>query len=334
MESPASDPSAPAPTPSPAFLDVHALIDQSQPAARGNLMWYGIGAFALVVIASSVLSSQSESSAMLVRFLSSLAMIGVIAVMSLITWSVAKRRRAELQQLEAIEELVHLRRWDEAAAIVQQLLSRPTRTPHARIHGLLFLSSILARYHRFDDTVIVQNYLLEHVQLDPSSDYGLRLGRAMAMLQADHLFDADRAIVDLRRASQDSENDSGGLALVEIYRDVKTGHPDEAVRMFESKLPALREQLGARVADAYALAARGYDLLGREDEAARAFESATLLAPVSELTRRYPEVVPLTKKFVAVETPNRIREPAAEPRRFMDSSSADPTINNQLTIDH
>jgi hypothetical protein len=118
--------------------------------------------------------------------------------------------------------------------------------------------------------------------------YGVRLGRAFAMLRDDHLFDADRAISELRR--QPGASDSGGLALVEIFRDVKTGHPDEAIDLFETRLPALRDQLGHRVADAYALASRAYDLRGRDAEARDCWAKATLLAPPGELLRRYPDV--------------------------------------------
>lgn len=311
---------APPETPPPVFLDVPKLLDQSLQPARGHWLWYGVGAFTLVVLASALVSRESEAGAALMKLLSSFLLVLIVAAMSLVTWFIARQRRAELQTLEALEEMVHLHRWEEAAAVVDRLLSAPTRTPQARVHGLLFLATVLGRYHRFDDAVQVQNYLLEHVQLDPSSDHALRLGRAMSMLRADHLFDADRAIADLRRAAQESEDESGGLALVEIYRDVKTGHPDEAIRMFEQKLPAIRDQLGTRVADAYALAARGYDLVGRTGEAARAFENATLLMPTSELTRRYPEVAPLTEKYAAAPAPAASLS-AAEPHSFQKLSS-------------
>ena len=91
--------------------------------------------------------------------------------------------------------------------------------------------------------------------------------------------------------------ESAGLALIEIYRDVKTGHPAEAIEMFETKLPSLTEQLGHRVADAYVLAAKAYDLLGRSDDAQATFEKATLLSPLAELARRYPEVESLETKY-------------------------------------
>ena len=122
----------------------------------------------------------------------------------------------------------------------------------------------------------------------------------MSMLHEDHLFDADRAISELRRGPAAG---SGALALLEIYRDVKTGHPAEAVELFEQKLPVLRDQLGHRSADAYALAARAYDLLGREADARTAFRNATLLAPVVELFRRYPEVQKLADRYKPAPAP-------------------------------
>ena len=121
--------------------------------------------------------------------------------------------------------------------------------------GAIYLVAGLA-LPRFDDAIAVFNHLLDNDLVDAPTAHGLRLGRAMAMLREDHLFDADRALADLRRTVAAAGVESAGLALVEIYRDVKTGHPGEAVAIFEQRLPALRDQLGHRVADAYALAAR------------------------------------------------------------------------------
>ena len=154
---------------------------------------------------------------------------------------------------------------------------------------------VLARYHRYEDSVTVHEYLLSEIPLDDVTEHGVRLGRAMALLREDNLLDADRAIAELRRTSRGIE--SAGLALVEIYRDVKTGHPAEAIEMFESRLPAMRRQLGHRVADAWALAARAYDMLGRREEAQTAYENATVLMPLPELTRRYPEIAPAGRQI-------------------------------------
>src|SRR5690606_7370874 len=132
-----------------------------------------------------------------------------------------------------------------------KLLSRPMRTQPARIRALILLGTILGRYHRFADAIMVYDYLLANVQMDPVSEHGLRLGRAMAILREDHLFDADRAISDLRR----SDRESGGLALIEMYRDVKAGHPEEAIAVFNERHHAMRRQLGHRLGDAYVLLA-------------------------------------------------------------------------------
>ena len=203
--------------------------------------------------------------------------------------------------VEAAGELVQLRRWPQAGLVLEQILSRPSPSHLLRSQALMYLATVLARYHRFDDAIAVQNHLLDHALLDRNSAFALRVGRAMAMLREDHLFDADRAISEMRRLEGPEE--SAGLALVEIYRDVKTGHPDEAIDLFETKLPTLRDQLDHRVADAYALASRAYDLRGRDAEARDAWAKATLLVPPGELVRRYAEVKSIAEKYPASGAP-------------------------------
>ena len=288
---------APAPHSTPSFLDVPSLLDSSQPRARVSLFWYGAGGFLLVVLTATLLSGHSETGKKLVDALSALMMIALIAGMMVMTVVTVRRHRAEQQEVEAASELVQLRRWPQAALLLQEVLSKPARSLGLRSQALIYLGAVLARYHRFDDAIAVYNHLLDHKLVDGGTAYGLRLGRVMAMIREDHLFDADRAIAELRRLGNSAGVDSGGLALVEIYRDVKTGHPDEAVAIFEEKLPVLRDQLGHRVADAYALAARAYDLLGRTNEAQDAYTRATLLAPLIELHRRYPDVEKLAGRY-------------------------------------
>jgi len=248
-------------------------------------------------MAATFLSGQSEAGKRLVDALSALLMLALISGMMVLTVFTVRRHRDEAQEVEAASELVQLRRWPQAAVLLQEILSKPARSPGLRGQALIYLGAVLARYHRFGDAIAVYDHLLDHNLVDGGTAYGLRLGRAMAMLREDHLFDADRAIAELRRMGNSAGVDSGGLALVEIYRDVRTGHPDEAVAIFEDKLPVLRDQLGHRVADAYALAARAYDLLDRTAEAQDAYSRATLLAPLIELHRRYPEVEKLAGKY-------------------------------------
>ena len=294
---------APPPQNAPHFLDVPAMLESSQPRGRVGLLWYALGAFLLVVLGATVLGRASDTGRQIVEALSALVMLGVVAGMMALTVLTVRRHRADQQEVEAAAELVQLRRWPQAAFVLEQVLSRPARTNTLRSQALVYLASVLARYHRFDDAIAVFNHLLDNDLVDPSTAHGLRLGRVMAMLREDHLFDADRALAELRRTVSSAGVESAGLALVEMYRDVKTGHPDEAVQIFEDKLPVLRDQLGHRVADAYALAARAYDLLGRTAEAQDAYTRATLLAPLIELHRRYPEVEKLAGRYQPAPAP-------------------------------
>jgi hypothetical protein len=275
------------------------LLESSLPQPR--IPWLGLAMVACVLLMIvAAVSGHAGPGGVVLQALASILSIIIFFSMPMFLRLSMRQVRAEQHAVSGIAELVHLRRWPEAAMAVQQLLSGPTRTMQSRTEAMIYLASILARYHRFDDAIAVQTHLLENELVGGGATYGLKLGRTMAMLREDHLFDADRAINDLRR---NGPPDSAGLALIEIFRDVKTGHPEDAVRLFESNLPALRDQLGHRLGDAYALAARAYDLLDRKTEAADAFRRATLLEPLIELCRRYPEVQKLVGRYEAALAP-------------------------------
>lgn len=286
----------------PNFLPVDLLLDESQPRRGGRHRFlYMIGLFVLVVMFSTL--AQSAGAEVVVRFLSLLLMVGLMIGLAVATLVVARRAQGEQGTLEAIEELIQLRRWPEAAAMVQALLSQPTRSPHARVQGLVYLAAVLARYHRFHDALTVYDHLLEEDVLDPEGTFGLKLGRAMSLLREDRLFDVDRAISELRRLS---DGNSAGLALVEIYRDVKTGHPREAIELFDRMREPLRTQLGMRFADAIGLVARAHDLLAQSEPARRHWCDATLLVPAPELARRYPELAAMAAKYPASTPPPEV----------------------------
>jgi tetratricopeptide (TPR) repeat protein len=229
-------------------------------------------------------------------------MVTVMALLMSATVATVRRHQEAQRLIDAAGEMVQLRRWAEAAMLLQRILSQPARTPNQRTQSLIYLSAVLSRYHRFADAIAVQEHVLEHGLVDESTAQGLRLGRAMAMLREDHLVDADRAMSELRRSTRNGP-ELPGLTLVELYRDVKTGHPAEAANLFESRLMSLRDGLGHRVADAYALAARAYDMMGRTNEAQDAYTRATLLAPPVELHRRYPEVAQLAGRYTPAPAP-------------------------------
>ena len=78
----------------------------------------------------------------------------------------------------------------------------------------------------------------------------------------------------------------------------------EAIDIFTEKKSLLRDQLGHRMGDAWALIAKAYDMVGHEDSARQAYRNATLLTPVAEISRKYAEVASLTGKYTAAIAPN------------------------------
>ena len=283
------------------FLDVEALIDSSVPTRR-------VGGMRVVLVLAGVLIAFSLAGASAgdemrgpLNAVTAVLLLAVLGGGAWTTTSTVHRQRRDQQALDDVEELIQLRHWEGAARGVEALLIRPARSPRFRAQALVELSAILTRYGRFDDAIAVQTHLLESEPLDDASSFAVRLGRAMAILREDHLLDADRAISDLKKRSNGKT--TGAQALVELYRDVKTGHPAEAISALPDRLPIIRLQMGHRVADAHALHARALDMLNRNDEAAAAFERATLLAPAGELLRRYPEIRPLFDRYTPAAAP-------------------------------
>src|SRR4051794_17377566 len=137
----------------PVFLDVPALLERSQPRQYPKLFWYVLGVMLLAVMLSTYLGRQGRGMQIFVELMSGLVMIGLMVGMAAVTYVMAARQRAEVKQLETVEELVQLRRWPQAAVALEGLLSAPTRTPHARVQALIYLTSVLARYHRFEEAI-------------------------------------------------------------------------------------------------------------------------------------------------------------------------------------
>jgi tetratricopeptide (TPR) repeat protein len=285
----------------PLFLDVPTLLERSQPRPQPRVWTYVMGIMLLLLLLSAWAGSQSTAVSGGIELVTSLAMFGLIGGATLLSVAMVRKQRHEQHNLQSIDELIQLRRWDQAAVSLQSQLAAPARSVQGWGQSLVYLATVLARYHRYEDAIAVHEHILNLLPVDPMTAYGVRLGRAMAMLHEDHLFDADRAIAELRRGSGAGE--SGALALLEIYRDVKTGHPREAIEMFEQKLDVMRSQLGQRVGDAYGLIARAYDLIDDQDAAKRAYERATRLIPESELSRRYSEFAALAGKYQPARMP-------------------------------
>ncbi len=285
----------------PNWFDVNAMIDQSVPSPRAK-WWRWMAVSMLVGLLFATLTAGGNPAAQLaLRILTGAVLLAFMAILVSLAWSANRAARNERQQIDQLEEMVTLRQWPAAAMSLHALLLRPMLNHGARIQALMYLSSVLGRYHRFTDALDVHNYLLNHFELDGNTVFNIRVGRVMAMLREDHLVDADRAISELRRMNGATE--TAAYALVQLFRDVKTGHAAEATELFEKRRALFAAQLGHRAADAFLLAAQAYLSRGDRESADRCFHDATLLAPTMELKRRYPETAALFEAF----------EPAAAP---------------------
>jgi tetratricopeptide (TPR) repeat protein len=306
--------SAPVITVGQAFLDPRGLIDASDGQRFVPPAWPVLFIAMALVVASASLSGPNAGGAQ------AAVVVGLVVAWCghfLVRRSIGRAIAAEVQAVNAIEELVQLRRWMEAADLVQRVLSRPMYLRERRLTALLCLATLLTRYHRFADARVVHDYLLQNGGSDINAAHSIRVARAMGMLREDYLVDADKAMNDLRREVNRARDEvrrhrggeaaddvqSAGLALLELYRDVKTRHYEEAVQGFERSLPILREQLGMRVADAWLLVAAARHGLGQTDAARIAYTNATALAPAVELHRRYPEASALAEIYSAPATP-------------------------------
>jgi tetratricopeptide (TPR) repeat protein len=307
-------PAVPAPVaPAHPLGDVSGLMDTSRPKPTIRQAGRAILAVWCVTLVGILLGLNAAA-------LQSAALIATLGGSIFLTLAGAALRR-ENAALDHVEALLALRRTDEAVPLLHGLMSRAMRATENRLRAMLMLGGLLSRLGRTDDAIAVYTELIETEGLAGPGGAAVRTARANEMLRADHLFDADRAINELRRLldrggvaaemkqfdlTLTAGPDAGalaGLRLLELYRDVKTGHLGEAVDHFEAQLPMLRTGLGHRIANAHALAAIALHQLNRPAEAAARYADATALAPLSELVRRYPELWPLTNIYPATSPP-------------------------------
>src|SRR5258705_6449361 len=92
------------------YLDVPRLLESSLPKPRPAWLWYALLAFALLILTTTSAAGQNPQIQLVVRFFGGLAMLGLVIGMGWFTSHAVKQQRKEQQRVEAIEELVQLRR--------------------------------------------------------------------------------------------------------------------------------------------------------------------------------------------------------------------------------
>ena len=300
-------------------IDVERLLHASQPGGgwgRGVLLLPPIGLLSMLAAVAVLLLTPGGRGPW--PALVSLALLGVSLTTTLLLARLAKLARGERRLVDEIEELLLLRHVPQAADALAKLLGRPMRLPQNRLVALAHLARLLERRGRFDDAAEVAQIVIDSPLIDPASRFAVGCGRAMSLLRADRLFDANNAVDALRREvgrleqavrrmgdEQDDPPtfDSAALTLIELYRDVQTRHNEEILEALDAKRTGLRDALGVRVADALALAATAAQRLGDAARAAALWAEATCLVPAAELLRRYPEVAEVAAAHPAAPRP-------------------------------
>src|SRR5207248_266236 len=107
-------------------VDVHELIERSQPQPRVGWFGYALGVFLLVVLTSAYVTTRWGNLRPVVDVISRVLMVGIISGMALMTSLTVRRQREEMKRIEALEELVQLRRWPEALETSRAILLQPT----------------------------------------------------------------------------------------------------------------------------------------------------------------------------------------------------------------
>src|SRR4051812_13151964 len=93
------------------FLDVKGLLESSHPRARHAWFVPATATFVMLIIASTYLSSRSAEMKAVVDVFSGLMMLCILGAMMLVMWFTVRKHREERMRVEAIEELLQLRRW-------------------------------------------------------------------------------------------------------------------------------------------------------------------------------------------------------------------------------
>ncbi|HEY0007245.1 MAG TPA: hypothetical protein VGB55_00850 [Tepidisphaeraceae bacterium] len=295
------------PPPSPVQMDVARLIDSSRP--RPVFRYTGqLFILAIITLLMSLLLPLQTGTRLAVQFFSLMILLGTSGFIS---W-LSRAHRNENQHLDTIEDLLSLKRPAEAAPRLEWLMSRPMRSMQNRLRAMMLLAAALGRQHRYEEVLTIDDELIDHEGIAGPAAVIVKLGRALAMLHADRLYDADCAINELRRTIDRGPPNiapdplpSAALRLVEIYRDVKTGHDAEAIEHFRQNRALITQGLAHRAGEAYALVAYAYHRLGMSADATDAMTAATTLQPAADLLRTYPELRPLLDVYPPAHAPQR-----------------------------
>lgn len=185
---------APEPVDAGVWFDVPRLLAHSRPqTGRGVLLLPPLGLGAL--LGALLITAFNPGPAGI--FLA-IVLLGVSVGTTIYLARLAAAARAERQRVREAEELVTLRHWPQAAAVLRSLLDRPMRLNPSRRTALVALARTLGRYGLYDEAIEVADAILADRGTDPATRFAVGCGRAMLLLQSGRLSDANDAIGRLR----------------------------------------------------------------------------------------------------------------------------------------
>lgn len=299
-----SGPAVAVPTPATLLPPPEQALLASAPRPRFPLVpMLMVGAIA--VGGGLLLSNPPDDTARMAQLLfSTMIVVGAVGVATVWGAYMARRLRDEDAAVGRAEAAIMLRRHDAATWELAALVGAPMLSPLARARALAAYVTMLARTGRHDEAVRATDALLAEGVPDAMVP-ALRAVRTIALLRDDRLIDADRAINDLRKLGRDGQP-GAFLALVEAYRDVRTGHGDDVLSHHTRRRALVRDALGTRVADLDALAAWAALRHGDEPGAAALWRRATVVRPAPELIWLYPELAEVAARLAPPNSPQEL----------------------------
>lgn len=263
-------------------------VDQSRPRPRFPLMPVMLVGGVAIMVGLLMGDAPSDAGKLAQRGLAYL--IPLVLLGLAVAWGgyMSRQLRDEEEAVCQIEDAVRLRTYEPMIWTLAGLLSRPMLSPLARARALFAYVGAMVKFGRFEEAALAVDLMLDEGV--PVGMVGsLRGARAYAMLREDRLFDADRALTDIKKMGRDGPM-GALLALSEQYRDVRTGHADDVLEKHSARRTLVAGHISTRVADLDALAAWAALRLGQRELASALWRRATTVGQASELTERYPEL--------------------------------------------
>jgi hypothetical protein len=208
------------------------------------------------------------------------------------------------------QELSMHKQHARALRLAWRLIPRTQTVPHLHARSTAVMAHSLDQVLAADAAIVVYDFLIERMSEGHPGVMQFRARRAVAQFLSDRLLDGDVSLRRLRADVSDSTPPAtrAAIRLAELLQQVRTNHFTDALQTEPGLLEQLRP-LGLEAAYGYGLMALCHlrqpdtgdpHVSSRHASQARKWwTDATLLLPVSTLTRRLPELARVPELLAA-----------------------------------